>query len=144
MTIWHANAETRKAIGDQAESTFAAQMACVCGGRFKFIGDAYAGCPDFTCDRCGQLVDVKTSPQAIRTGNLAVSVVSWRHYPDDLLLVTKINGQWLGEYKLNIRLASQNHAPAHASTGTHFKNTSFHLIAWKDFRPLTVLGYQRR
>ena len=141
---WHASVENRKAVGDQGERSFAASIICVCGGHFRFIGDAYPGCPDFTCDTCGQLVDVKSSPQSERTGNLAVSVIPWRHYPDDLLLVTKINGRWIGEYKRNIQLVVKDRAPTHNSADAQFGNTRFHLIAWKDFKALALLGYKRR
>lgn len=144
MTVWHANADTRKAIGDEVEKAFAQTIACHCGGHFQFIGDAYPGCPDYTCDNCGQLVDVKSSPQAEQTGNLSVSVVPWGKYPDDLLLVTRIDGRWIGEYKRNIQPVSKDHAPTHCSTNTPFKNTRFHLIAWKDFKALARLGYKRR
>lgn len=144
MTSWHDNAAVREAVGKTAESDFASSIVCHCGGRFKFIGDSYPGCPDFTCDICGQLVDVKISPQAERTGNLAVSVIPWRHYPDDLLLVTIINGRWLGEYKQHIQIVSGDRAPTHASTGTRLKNTRFNLISWKTFRTLADLGYRRR
>src|SRR5688572_19499078 len=99
ITKWHEDANTRKRVGDALENLFAKEVRCHCGGEFQFIGHRYKGCPDYTCDYCGQLVDVKGSPQAERTGNLAVSAIPWSKYPDELLLATKVKGQWVGEYK---------------------------------------------
>src|SRR3990167_7514514 len=99
---WHNNADERKRGGDEVEKIFQNKVNCSCGGAFKFIGDSYPGCPDYTCENCGQLIDVKSSPQAERTGNIAVSIIPYSNYPDDLLLVTLIKGQWLGEYKMYI------------------------------------------
>jgi len=136
--MWHENAVTRKRGGDQAENLFAKEVRCHCGGHFEFIGSLRPGFPDFTCDYCGQLVDVKSSPQAEQTGNLAVSAIPWSHYSYNTLLVTKINGEWIGEYKLYISV--KNHSPYQPTHKS--RATKFHLISWKPFRPLTEIGYQ--
>lgn len=141
---WHANVESRKTVGDAYEVEFADSIRCHCGGAFQFIGDGFAGCPDFTCDNCGQLVEVKGSPQAERTGNIAVSAIPWSHYPNDMLLVTKIKGRWIGEYKGRIGSVSEVYMPTHHSTDKKFHNTRFRLIPWKTFRTLSSLGYQPR
>lgn len=134
-TPWHSDPRTRRAIGDDAEKLFAAQVRCHCGGEFDFIGTLRPGFPDFTCMLCGQLVDVKASPQAERTGNISVSVRPWEGYPDDMLLVTVIGGRWLGEYKRNICLA--NHS---ALDSTH-AGTKFHLVAWSQFKEISEFGF---
>lgn len=142
---WHNDPNRRKAMGDSGEDSFAAQCICPCGGHFDFIGDRRIGFPDFTCDNCGQLVDVKTSEQAERTGNLAVSSIPWDHYPEDMLLATCINGKWIAEYKRNIRPKnSRPFDPTHNSQGSHLKNTSFYLISWKCFRPWSKLECMTR
>lgn len=142
--VWHDHPEIREAIGTVSENDFSAHIVCICGGRFKFIGDSYPGCPDFTCDNCGQLVDVKSSPQAQYTGNLSVSVIPWSHYPDDLILATKIDGEWIGEYKRNIQLVSKDNTPMHQSVHPTLKNTRFHLISWAKFKSLKSMGYGER
>lgn len=140
-TKWHDSAEKRKAIGDSAEREFEKEVRCVCGGRFAFIGDSYPGCPDFTCEQCGALVDVKSSPQSKQTGNLAVSSIPWRNYPGDLLLVTNVSGKWIGEYKRNIILVGREQSPTHSPDGSQLGATRFYLISWKTFRTLSDLGF---
>jgi hypothetical protein len=136
--MWHENAVTRKHGGDQVEHLFTKEVRCHCGGEFQFIGNLRPGFPDFTCDRCGQLVDVKSSPQAEQTGNLAVSAIPWSHYPCDMLLATKIHGEWIGEYKLHISVKN----PMPYSATHRSRATKFHLISWKPFRRLSEMGYQ--
>jgi hypothetical protein len=138
MNVWHQNASTRKRGGDRAEQRFAKQVRCHCGGQFRFVGKLRPGFPDFTCENCGQLVDVKSSPQAEQTGNLAVSAIPWSHYPDEMLLVTQINGQWIGEYKRYISVQNYKpYRPTHAA-----RATEFYLISWKAFHRLAELGYR--
>src|SRR3990167_8521161 len=96
---WHDDANIRKRGGDAAENLFTAEVACLCGGQFNFIGELRPGFPDFTCNFCGQLVDVKSSPQAERTGNISVSAIPWDNYPPDVLIVIKIKGVWIGQFK---------------------------------------------
>lgn len=133
---WHYNPKTRKAIGDHAEMLFEKQVRCSCGGQFSFIGDSYPGCPDYTCEYCGQLADVKSSPQSDKTGNIAVSAIPWENYPDDLLLATIVNGQWVAEYKRNIRVSNQR-----PFDSTH-SGTKFHLVACRQFRSISELGFK--
>lgn len=142
MNIWHNDANNRKRGGDEAEKLFAKQVKCHCGGTFQFIGDRYKGCPDFTCDHCGQLADVKSSPVAERTGNLSVSAIPWKKYPDEMLLVAKIRGKWIGEYKQFIQVQDKTpRKPTHNGNHSYLKNTEFILICWKGFRNLKELGY---
>src|SRR3972149_7196801 len=131
---WHDDADNRKRGGDKAEKSFAESVHCFCGGEFKFINTfGY----DFTCENCGQLVDVKSSPQAEKTGNIAVSAVPWSKYSDDLLIAIFIHGEWIGEYKKFIRVInSKPYDPAHHSGHKTLKNTEFHLISWRQFKPL--------
>lgn len=139
---WHSDADTRKRIGDEAETAFAKTVICSCGGRFSRIGDLKPGFPDFTCDNCGQLVDVKASPQSERTGNIAVSAIPWSRYPTDLLLVTRIRGQWLAQYKRSIAVLNRvPFEPTHNGGHRQYGNTRFHLIAWKDFKPIQAFGF---
>lgn len=139
--VWHDDAKIRKAMGDELETLFKSDVTCACGGRFVFIGDALPGSPDFTCNNCGRLVDVKSSPQAEQTGNIAVSAKPWQNYPDDMLLVTRINEAWIGEFKKFIITRNQRpFEPTHNSRGTHLKNTRFYLISWKQFKPICELG----
>jgi len=138
---WHDNENTRKRLGDEAEKLFEQQVRCRCGGHFKFIGDAWKGCPDFTCENCGQLVDVKSSPQSEETGNIAVSARPWADYPDEMLLVTRIKGRWIGEYKRHIAINGQPRKSTHNSTHSYLKNTEWYLIPWKNFPNLSDLGY---
>lgn len=138
---WHEDENNRKQIGDSTEKLFEKQVRCYCGGKFNFIGNLRAGFPDFTCENCGQLVDVKSSPQSEKTGNIAVSAIPWSNYPDEMFLVTRIKGQWIGEYKKHIRPKNTNpFAPTHHGAGK-FKNTEFHLIAWRNFQTLENFGY---
>jgi hypothetical protein len=136
--MWHQNAATRKRGGDRSEKLFARQVCCHCGGSFRFVGNVRHGFPDFTCENCDQLVDVKSSPQAERTGNLAVSAIPWSHYPDNMLLVTQVNGVWIGEYKKFISTENQTpYRPTHRA-----RATEFYLISWRNFSRLSDLGYQ--
>lgn len=133
---WHEDAKTRANIGDQAESRFARDVRCHCGGEFTFIGNAYPGCPDFTCSNCEQLVDIKYSPQAERTGNIAVSAIPWSKYPDDLLLITFYHGKWIAGYKRDIRTSNNDpFAPTHRSRATRF-----YLIACDQLQPIQDFG----
>lgn len=137
---WHDDAELRLAVGSKPEARFPVEVRCHCGGEFQFIGHSYPGCPDFTCGECGQLVDVKNSPQSTQTGNLAVSTTPWLDYPEDLLLVTHYLGSWIGAYKKQITpLNSEPLQPTHAS-----RPTSFFLICLDPaiFRDLVDLGYR--
>ena len=141
MTTWHDDANTRKSIGDEVESLFESTVTCACGGRFRFVGHLRPGFPDFTCETCGQLVDVKASPQAERTGNISVSAIPWQNYPDEMILVTRIGGEWIGEYKHLIQV--ENHAafqPTHARRHQELGNTRWHLISWRNFRRIKELG----
>lgn len=133
---WHSDPNTRRAIGDNAEKLFAEQVRCHCGGEFDFIGTLRPGFPDFTCMLCGQLVDVKASPQSERTGNISVSERPWEGYPDDMLLVTRIGERWLAEYKRHICVS--NKIPF---ASTH-SGTRFHLIAWSQFKDISEFGYK--
>jgi hypothetical protein len=142
MMKWHDDANTRKEIGAGYERQFENEIRCHCGGSFSFIGSQQAGFPDFTCDNCGQLVDVKSSPQAERTGNIAVSAIPWSHYPDDMLLVAYVKGRWIGEYKQNITVKNKNpFAPTHRSNNSNLKNTDFHLVSWRQFRDIRDMKY---
>jgi hypothetical protein len=137
---WHDDEKTRKALGDKAEKAFSEKFRCYDGGQFVFIGNQYPGCPDFTCDTCGRLVEVKISPQMEQTGNIAVSAIPWDEYPDNLLLVTFVDERLLGEYKEFISLQERTaRKPTHNGTGK-FKNTKFYLISWKQFRESGELG----
>lgn len=132
--VWHDSDKKRKAIGDKAEKRFQNEFHCLDGGRFVYIGDQYRGCPDFTCENCGRLVDVKFSPQAEQTGNIAVSATPYDKYPDDLLIVTFVNGRLIGEYKKFIHIPTPvAREPAHQKPGT-YPNTKFYLIPWMQFR----------
>ena len=140
--MWHEDTDERKRIGEQMQDLFQKSVRCSCGGKFKFIGDLQAGFPDFTCDYCSQLVDVKSSPQAERTGNLSVSAIPWNNYPDDVLLVTRIKGRWLGEFKRNIAtINAKANEPTHKSQHESLKNTQWFLISWRVFSELETLGY---
>lgn len=140
---WHDNAHTRKAIGDKSEGSFTEQVHCHCGGYFNFIGSLRPGYPDFTCSECGQLVDVKSSPQAEQTGNLSVSAIPWNNYPGDMLLCAFVKGQWIGEYKGKISTKNiRPFAPTHNSRDSQLGNTEWYLISWRNFSTLQQLGYK--
>lgn len=133
---WHDDVKTRASFGERAEAQFKRDVRCHCGGAFAFIGDRYPGCPDFTCEKCGQLVDIKYSPQVERTNNIAVSAIPWSRYPDDLLLVTFYRGKWVTAYKRDIITINDDpFAPTH-----RIKATRFHLIACKQLRPIETFG----
>lgn len=140
---WHNSATTRKKIGDASESNFIQAVRCYCGGSFRFIGDLQAGYPDFTCSECGQLVDVKSSPQAEKTGNLSVSAIPWSNYPHDMLLCAFIKGEWIGEYKSQISPKNiKPFSPTHNSRDSHLGNTEWYLISWRNFGSLASMGYK--
>lgn len=137
---WHDSFRTRKKIGDVLEQRFPNEVRCSCGGEFRFIGDTYPGCPDFTCDYCGLLVDVKHSPQAAQTGNLAISSRPWDGYPDDLFIVTDTGKGWIGQAKSHI--STLNRRPLQS---THQKRaTTFVLIPLSSFIPLPALGFKNK
>ena len=138
---WHEDAGTRQKIGNEYEQAFAEQVICRCGGQFNFIGNSYPGCPDFQCGDCGQLVDVKGSPQFEQTGNISVSAIPWGNYPSDLLLVTCIRSRWIGEYKKYIFKISDVFLTTHHSKHSYLGNTNYRLISWKEFRDLDSIGY---
>lgn len=144
MTMrWHDSSITRKKLGDAAEQEFARVHVCSCGGHFSFIGDVRAGFPDFTCDHCGRLVDVKSSPQSEKTGNISVSAIPWQRYPEDMLLVTCIGDRWIGEYKRNIHISTPAREPTHDRNIGPYGNTRWYLIPWRDFRDLEQFGIIR-
>lgn len=141
MNTWHESAERREQLGKELERRFTKTVRCACGGDFKYIGDMKPGIPDFTCEDCGQLVDVKYSPQAESTGNLSVSAIPWQHYPEDLLLVTRIRGKWLGEFKRYIEPEpGVPRQPTHHLINRRLGNTQWRLISWRRFRPIAEVG----
>lgn len=137
---WHANAQTRHKLGTQLEDRFQDEWQCGCGGDFAFIGDNYPGCPDFTCDNCGLLVDIKYSPQAEKTNNLAISARPWNGYPDDLLIVTSYKGNWVGQAKKQI--TPLNTRPFDATHKT--RPTKFFLIPLRNFTRLEFLNFLKK
>ena len=141
MSKWHEDARNRKKIGEDSEAVFSMTITCKCGGRFKYIGK-YMGGPDFKCESCGQLVDVKSSPQAEQTGNISVSSVPFSHYTNSTLIAVMIKSTWLGEYKENIHPRNSTpNAPTHSSSDSSLKDTSWYLVSWRSFKTLESLGY---
>lgn len=141
MDKWHENADERKKFGDKSEALFVDMVACRCGGKFARY-DNLMGQPDFKCESCGQLVDVKGSPIAGGTGNITVSARPWNNYTDRTLIAAMIDCRWLGEYKKNIHTTnSLPNAPTHSSTHTALKNTSWYYVSISNFKALESLGY---
>ena len=140
--LWHSDVSRRKQVGDECEVDFVRRVTCSCGGRFSFIGNLRYGFLDFTCGYCGQLVDVKCSPQAERTGNISVSRRPFDEYASDVLIVTRINREWFWEYKSNIHVLNKTPLQStHKSQIGPLKDTDFYLISWRGFRRLTEMGF---
>lgn len=96
----HASAESRKSHGLPIEKQFAKKFVCQCGGKFRRAVRYWEA--DLQCEDCGQLVEIKSSPQTARTGNIAISARAWHHYSEDILVVTNVSGTWLGSVKTDI------------------------------------------
>ena len=135
---WHENAENRIDYGSELEKIFAQIWACaICGGGFKFVGNTYKGHPDFQCASCPHLVDVKRTKR--RDDTMPVSAEPWHRYPDDMTLVTRMDGVWKGQEKHKIYTDGVLQIPKHNSAGTHYYN-----IKMGNFVPLGGLGFIRR
>ena len=134
---WHEKTENRIAYGSELEKIFAEEWACaLCGGKFEFVGNTYKGRPDFRCSSCDHLVDVKRTKR--RDGTMPVSAEPWQRYPDDMTLVTRMDGVWIGQVKSEIRTDGAMQTPKHKSAGTHYYN-----IKTNNFVPLGGLGFIR-
>lgn len=141
MDKWDENAEARKKIGDESEIVFTNMVACKCGGKFTRYANT-PGQPDFRCESCGQLVDVKSSPVTNQTGNITVSARPWHNYTDSTLVAAMVDYKWLGNYKKNISVTNPApYVPAHSSTNTVLKNTPWYKITCSQLKTLESLGY---
>lgn len=127
---WHEDINKRIAIGDEAEDEFPEVYACHCGkGTFQFIGTATL--PDFTCDHCGQLVDVKNSPRALETKRLPISQIPFNHYANDLIIALRLApGIWSGCYRSDA-IFEGPYPPRHKERGTHW-----YMISLENWQPL--------
>ena len=142
-STWGHGSETkRKDFGLPLEEEFAKKFVCECGGKFRKSKRYWE--PDLTCDACGQKVDIKSSPQTARTGNLSVSAKMWHKYDEDVLIVTNVSGTWLGgdkaEIEENCGCIDKPLDSTHAKTGGYDGGayaSSFYLIP---VRSLQVLG----
>jgi len=126
---WHNDFEARKAIGDKAEAEFQRTFLCQCGGRFVRNDVAYRSAPDFRCERCGQLVDVK-SPPGKWNGVLNISERPYQNYAPDLIIAVHIGKQWKGIRRINTT-AEGPFASAH---GNSAHATRFYRVRGK-FQP---------
>lgn len=135
---WHEDPEIREELGDSAEDEFIETFKCHCGkGQFQFIGTEVL--PDFTCDYCGQLVDVKTSPKTEKWGNVTISQIPFDNYPDDLIIaVRRSNGVWCMAYKQGL-IVDGPHPPTHSS-----RPTWFYKVALDQFVSPEELGIGRQ
>lgn len=138
MNAWHESEQARQAIGDRAESEFARRVVCHCGGRFDYIGNLKFSV-DFTCENCGQLVDVKSTDA--RFPNVVVSKIPFDKYPDDLLIVAYAGGEFLGALRGGLTGISGPFEPTHAP-GAKFNATQFYKIPRYNFVSLEEFGME--
>lgn len=137
MGAWHESEEARQAVGDLAEREFARRVRCHCGGAFDYIGNLKFSV-DFTCEHCGQLVDVKnSSPQFT---NVTISEVPFNRYSDDTLIVVYGAGVFTGALRRDIHNAIGPFASTHAP-GRKFKATRFYKVPNSNFIALERFGF---
>ncbi len=134
---WHDGIDAREREGLGAEEEFINGFRCHCGGRFQ---ELHTFKVDATCDNCGQLVNVKTSPDTEKWGNITISSRPLDGYPDDLLIVVRRAldkdeaGRWVGCFACDV----QKDGP-HKSTHKE-RATPFYKISLSTFVPLEALG----
>lgn len=132
---WHDDAQKRHELGIPAEEEWVDTFRCHCGGRFLLINTMGY---DATCENCGQLVDIKTSPDTEKWGNITISQIPFDNYPDDLLLTVKrANGLWVCAYRQGL-MAEGPYPPTHSERATWF-----YKVSLEQFVAPENLGYQR-
>ena len=144
---WHKNASHRRVVGSHAEAEFDYTWLCHCGGEFAKNDVEIIWYPDRICKKCGQLVDVKSPPQAAKYGKMLISQEPFDNYGDDLILVWRknidANGsvipiRWLGIYRSDAK-ASGPHKSTHEENAT-----PFYKVDVRNFVPLEELGFVAR
>ena len=100
---WHENQSKRESIGFMAEAIFQNSWACSCGGSFvsMYVGKK-PGTPDFQCDQCGALVEVKSNTKKRKCDNVSISSIPFDNYPlETILAYHDHDGEWIGVINLS-------------------------------------------
>lgn len=130
---WHDSASARFSVGLTAEKLFDETWECHCAGSFINNDTINKYAPDRRCQKCGQLVDIKTRKTEGRDG-VAISQWPFDKYPPDLIIALWDGKCWKGIIRKNCIVQSGPHPPAHADRGT-----PYYWIYLDSFRELEFL-----
>jgi len=114
---WHDDYGKRKSVGDSAEIEFRKAWLCHCGGRFRKYAPS-PGLPDFVCEGCGQMVDVKSGSPKYPS----ISQVPFDGYGSNVVLARRFSaGDWRGARKRDLDHHKRGPIPpSHKDRGTFF------------------------
>jgi len=136
---WHEDVDKREQVGRSAEDEFGFFWRCHCGGEFV-RHDERPGLPDYSCPECGQIVEVKSAPDAERYGAITLSQIPFDHYAPDVLIAWRPEpGRWLGAYRRELVALGPAKKPTHGDRATWFYRVSI-----SPFVPLDGMGFGKR
>jgi len=139
---WHNSAENRHRFGADAEHEFEKWYRCCrtahCADNMLMrTGHIKAGHPDFSCDYCGQLIDVKNAKKQNNIVN--ISQRPFESYGEDTILAVLTRDGWKGQYRRNaLAINNEVHRPAHYENAT-----SYYRIGLGNFVELERLSLTR-
>lgn len=143
---WHIDPAKRLRKGDDAEKEWMDEWCCFCGGRFQLLHTYNA---DFTCDNCGLLLDVKTSPATERWNNITISERPLDSMPDDqFIVVRRANdveeaGRWVACRVGEIEKEGPFESTHKKQKQSSLKPTRFYKVSLRTFAPAEIYGFQR-
>lgn len=143
---WHSDQQKRISVGDAAETEWADSWRCLCGGRFR---DLHTYGADFTCEYCGLLIDIKTSPATEKFGNITISEIPFDNMPEDEVIVARRAGdsdeagRWIACLVRDIAKIGPFESTHRRQTAGPYKPTRFYKVSLRTFIPAEAFGFNR-
>ena len=136
---WHEDLKKRLQVGRSAEDEFGFFWRCHCGGEFT-RHDKTPGIPDYSCGECGQIIEIKSAPDAERYGAITISQIPFDHYAPSVLIAWRPEpGRWLGAYRRDLETMGPARKPTHGNRATWFYRVSI-----APFAILEEMGFNKR
>lgn len=136
---WHENVDKREQVGRSAEDEFGFFWRCHCGGEF-IRHDKKPGVPDYSCDECDQIVEIKSAPDAEKYGAITISQIPFNRYSPGVLIAWRPEpGRWMGAYRRDLEAMGPARKPTHGKRATWFYRVSI-----APFEELEKLGFHKR
>jgi hypothetical protein len=136
---WHEDIIKRIEKGKVAQTEFELYWLCGCGGVFggKFIRISNNHDPDYKCELCGRLVEVKASK--LRDDlTIAISKIPFDKMNAETTIVWRYDiDKWSGILRKNARIFGGPFPPTHS--GPH--STDWYTIDTMNFVSLGSLGF---